>query len=254
LQALQTVAIPTIWCTPTTINTQALSNEEKRNQMNELAVEEMRKMYVQMNVEESASFVLDGPSYSRGRVADSYDGVMYPPSVYDAGIQIVANAFDWLLGDGAVVAPTPLVPPPVGTMGNPFLGLMMICFSAIGLLFFDGYFGFSYLSSLLIRKTSRTRANVRQYAGTTMPNDLYEEAFAPYHRRLKLPPIEGPSPSRGRRRRPQPIEPMEDSEILSLLENESTVSDNSGKVKRRGTRNGELDNRSASSSLPRSMG
>merc|ERR1711862_555521 len=49
----------------------------------------------------------------------------------------------------------------------------MICFAFIGLFFFDGYLGFSYLSSLVVNGV--------------MPNELYEEAFWPIHRRWKLP-------------------------------------------------------------------
>jgi hypothetical protein len=159
--------------------------------MNEMAISEMRKMYVDLDVEESADFVLDGPSYSRGRVAESYDGVLYPPNVYDVGIQIIANSLDWLLPK-ADSEEYLITPPLTGSLSNPFLGVMMACFGMIGVFFFDGYLGFSYLSSLLIRKetdglTTRPDAEPRSIVFAIMPNDLYDEAFVPYHQRLKLP-------------------------------------------------------------------
>jgi hypothetical protein len=188
---LEFASAPTIWCTPTTINTAALGNEEKRSQMNEMAISQIRKMYADLEIEESANFVLDGPSYSRDRVSESYDGVLYPNSVYDVGIQIIANSLDWLLPNSDTEdLVTPLQSP--GVLSNPFLGMMMICFSMIGLFFFDGYFGFSYLSSLFVRKDPTTRSNrvgeqQRSLVSAIMPNDLYDEAFIPYHQRLKLP-------------------------------------------------------------------
>merc|ERR1712071_201847 len=62
-----------------------------------------------------------------------------------------------------------------GKMANPSLGLMMLCFGIVGLLFFDGFLGFSYLASFFVRGV--------------MPNDLYEEAFTQLHEKNNLPPI-----------------------------------------------------------------
>lgn len=234
LAALDSLQIPTIWCTPPLINTPALGNEEKRNQMSEMAVSEMRKMYAETNVEGSASFVLDGPSYSEGRVADSYDGVSYPASVYDAGIQIMANSFDWLIPEYAPMDGTSFVPLSTGTMGNPFYGIMMLCFSLIGLFFFDGYFGFAYLSSLLMRQGSRlTPRKGADRVPLVTPSDLYEEAFALYHQRFKLPSVESTSASR--QKQVLVHEPSHDySESLSLIEHESRCSATSRQVRKRG--------------------
>ena len=86
----------------------------------------------------------------------------------------MANAFDWLL---VKKAPSEsIVPPSPGAMANPFLGLMMLCFVFMGLVFFDGFMGFSYLASLFVRGV--------------MPTDLYEEAFSCLHKRKNLPEIE----------------------------------------------------------------
>lgn len=160
---------------PTTIHTKALNAEEKRSQMSEMALEEMRSLYSAWGIDSSVSFLLDGRVFTRQRVQESYDGIHYPIDVYDAGVQILANAMDWLLPPSTNdVYPSQYHPPPEpGMFSNPSLGLMMICFAFIGLFFFDGYLGFSYLSSLVVNGI--------------MPNDLYEEAFWPIHRRWKLP-------------------------------------------------------------------
>ena len=240
---LEFASAPTIWCTPTTVNTPALGNDEKRNQMNEMAISEIRKMYVNLDVEESADFVLDGPSYSSGRVAESYDGVLYPSNVYDAGIQIIANSFDWLL-PAADSEETLFGPPSPGSLSNPFLGLMMACFSMIGLLFFDGYLGFSYLSSLFVRKASfRARGEQqRTIASAVMPNDLYDEAFVPYHQRLKLPSHKTRASSvvfasQGRQKKSDenmqpPRQALQDADILSLLDNDSLLGGGSSQQSR----------------------
>lgn len=162
---------PVAWVVPTTINTPALNTEDKRDHMREEDMEEMRGAYAAAGVLSASSFVLDGPAFTADRVAESYDGVHYPPHVYDAGAQILANAMDWLLPER--VDDELFVPPTPGKMANPFLGLMMLCFVFIGLMFFDGFMGFSYLASLFVRGV--------------MPNDLYEEAFTALHRKMKLP-------------------------------------------------------------------
>ena len=182
LHEMRTESIPTIWMTPTTVNTQALNNEEKRIQMSEEGMQEMRKIYADLGVEAASAFVLDGPSFTYGRVGESYDGIHYPHEVYDAGTQILANVLDWLLpmDDGAKSAAPEYDPLPLGSMSNPFLGMMILCFVGIGLFFFDGYVGFSYLSSAFIRVDATY---------SLMPNELYEDSFAAFHQRFRLPDL-----------------------------------------------------------------
>ena len=220
---LEFATSPTIWCTPTTVNTPALGNEEKRTQMNELAIQAVRTMYADLDVESSANFVLDGPSYSRGRVSESFDGLNYPHDIYDAGIQIVINSFDWLLPvDDEHGHDEAFDPQSPGSMANPFLGLMMICFSMIGLFFFDGYFGFSFLASLFVRKKRIKRHSHESHTTAVMPNDLYEEAFIPYHQKLKLPLPKGSSKLQAANKKPheEPCQSVFENDILSLLDNE----------------------------------
>jgi len=174
---------PVAWLIPTTINSNALNTEEKRDHMREEDVEEMRALHAESGILSSSSFVIDGPGFTMDRVSESYDGVHYPPFIYDAGAQILANAMDWLLPEKEIKSELP-IPPQPGKMANPFLGLMMLCFVFIGLMFFDGFLGFSFLASLFVKDA--------------MPNDLYEEAFSALHKKMKLPAIEyerGPSSS-----------------------------------------------------------
>lgn len=167
--------IPVVWTTPTTIYSDALQTDEKRANIREPQMEDIRGLYKSKNVNEAASFVLDGPAFSSGRASESYDGVHYPFTVYEAGAQILLNAEDWLLPDRDTSDPfTPQYP---GKMADPVLGGMMLCFIAMGLFFFDGFMGVSYLASLFVPSVT--------------PSVLWEEAFTSLHRRVGLPEISG---------------------------------------------------------------
>ena len=166
---------PVTWLIPTTINDRALNTEEKRDHMTELDMEDMRDVYADMGLLSACSFVIDGPSFTKSRKKESYDGVHYPPQVYDAGAQILANAMDWLLPERDDTAED-FVPLQPGRMANPYLGLMVLCFVFVGLMFFDGFMGVSYLASICV--------------SGIMPNDLFEEAFTNLHNKANLP-LEG---------------------------------------------------------------
>jgi len=165
--------IPVVWVIPTTINSKALTTDEKRANIKEADMEAMRALYATMGVLEGSSFVIDGPAFTASRVTESYDGVHYPLSVYDAGAQILANAMDWLLPKRDL--PDEFVPPQPGLMSNPWLGFMMLCVAFLGIALFDGFFGFSYLASFFVKGV--------------MPIELYEEAFSALHRRNSLPDL-----------------------------------------------------------------
>lgn len=174
MEALKKKGVPTVWLTPTTINTPALPSDEKQERISEDDMQLIRELYDRQGVLSAASFVIDGESFTSGRVSESYDGVHYPHHVYSAGGQILCNAADWLL-------PTPkLGPPPKikqpGEMSHPSLGLMMLCFAAAGLFLFDGFMGFSYLAAIFIPSVS--------------PKGLYFEAFSILHQNKQLPPLE----------------------------------------------------------------
>ena len=62
------------------------------------------------------------------------------------------------------------MPPRIGKMANPVLGLMMLILVAIGLVAFDGFLGFSYLASLFV--------------SDIMPKQLEEEAYSALHKQI----------------------------------------------------------------------
>ena len=173
MKLLKNMGVPVVWMTPTTINTPALNTPEKREHMTEEDMRKMRARYDEIGVRKAASFVVEGPSFSKERVGESFDGVHYPPDVYSAGAQILANAFDWLLPE--VEVSDKFTAPEPGKMARPFLGLMMLCLCFIGLFFFDGFFGFSYLACLFVKGI--------------LPSDLYFEAFSALHEKSELPPL-----------------------------------------------------------------
>ena len=99
---------------------------EKQQLINEDEMKIIRDLYKTNGVLSAASFVIDGESFTSGRVSESYDGVHYPHHVYSAGGQILCNAVDWLL-------PTPKVGPPPkikqpGEMAHPTLAFFALFF------------------------------------------------------------------------------------------------------------------------------
>jgi hypothetical protein len=164
LQSMRKIGVKIVWFVPPVINTMALNSDEKRSQISEGNIEEMRRMHAELGVPKSASFVLDGPNFTQDRVSDSFDGVHYPNDVYDAGIQIVMNALD-LLWDSTNNVELRSYPPAVSSLKNPYLGLMMLCFVLIGLFYFDGYFGVAYLAQFFVKNVSLA------------PSELYKDAF-----------------------------------------------------------------------------
>jgi len=177
IKALTRKGISVVWVTPTTINDRALNTEDKRDHMKESNVQEVRDLYADLGIESSSSFVLSGPSYTRDRVLESYDGVHYPRQVYDAGAQILTNAMDWLLPKQTKKISEP---PRPGSMAHPGLGLMMVALSAIALFSFDSYFGLSFLAKLVLGQDIKIASS-----------ELYEEAFTLLHEKMNLPPVIG---------------------------------------------------------------
>jgi hypothetical protein len=178
IQVLRELNVPVVWFVPTTVNSAALATEEKRQNINESAMEEIRALYQSQGILSSASFVVDGPAFTASRVSESFDGVHYPNQVYSAGAQIISNALDWLLPEPLTGDPKP--PPTPGAMGHPKLGLMIFCFVFFGLVGFDGFMGFSYLAAIFVPSVS--------------PIALYQEAFSSLHRNKNLPAIEMQTP------------------------------------------------------------
>jgi N-acetylneuraminate 9-O-acetyltransferase len=171
--ALLKVKFPVVWVVPTTMNSWALLSDEKRRNIREDQMESLRNVYQATGLYSNVSFVLDGKAFTAERASESYDGVHYPLSVYDAGSQILANAFDWLLEKQTTsdkfVAPSP------GSMDNPYLGLLMLLFILIGIVGFDGFMGASYFAALFVPSVA--------------PRRLYYESFSSLHTRVGLPPI-----------------------------------------------------------------
>ena len=174
MNSFSSKGIPVVWTIPTIINDKGLQDDSKRQHMKDDQLDEFRKMQDIMGVHKAATFVLDGRSFSKDRVGESYDGVHYPPAVYDGGIQILANALDWILPPLRVQIPRP-PPNEPGKMADPWLGAGILFISFIGLFLFDGFMGFSLLAGFFAKN-----------CWTCM---LYEEAFAPLHAKMKLPPI-----------------------------------------------------------------
>jgi hypothetical protein len=72
---LREQGVPVVWFVPPAINTPALNSDEKRVQMSEQSLEHTREMYRELRVLSSATFVLEGPSFTKDRVTDSFDGI-----------------------------------------------------------------------------------------------------------------------------------------------------------------------------------
>jgi len=204
MRAADTAGVPIVWQVPTTINDSALNSDEKREKMTESKIQEIRQKYITEGVNEAASFVIDGTSFTAEQVAESHDGVHYPAYVYDAGVQILLNSFDWLVPAKHVIPKTPDEP---GKNANVTLGALMLFLSFLGLFLFDGYFGASVLVSKI-------------FLGET-PAELYAEAMAPVHEKHGLPPLTG-APSSATAETED--EKIEDMEMLLKSSHESNAS------------------------------
>ena len=165
--------MPIAWVVPTTINSWALTSEAKKENIREDQIETFRELYRESGIHDAVTFVLDGPSFTSQRVAESYDGVHYPLDIYDAGAQILANAMDWLLLE--INQDDPFVPPKTGSMDNPMLGILMLIFLFVGIFAFDGYLGVSYIATVLLPKVA--------------PYRLYNITFRALHVRAGLPAV-----------------------------------------------------------------
>jgi hypothetical protein len=148
-------------------------SDQKKDNIREDQMAEFRELYRRIGINTAVSFVLDGTIFTVDRVEESYDGVHYPLYVYDAGAQILANAMDWLLLERN--DELPFHAPSLGSLGNPFLGLVMMFFVVVGLFAFDGFLGLSYMVSWFIPKVA--------------PFRLHQETFPALHSRAGLPAI-----------------------------------------------------------------
>jgi len=207
LQFLKENSAPVVWVKPTAVNTKALPNQEKRTQMSEIKIQEIRQMHDDLGINAAAAFVLDGLSLTKDQTERSFDGIHYPPQIYDVGAQILMNSLDWLVPTTERLYPINEFKPNPGSMANPALGLMVLCCLIIGLLFFDGYLGFSYLASALMQpRTSPaskrftefyTSSKQEQSKYSFAPQDVYDDICQAYkkesnERRDKIPKTEQP--------------------------------------------------------------
>lgn len=165
--------IPLVWVVPTSINSWALTSDQKKANIREDQMAEFRELYRRKGINDAVTFVLDGTEFTADRVEESYDGVHYPLYVYDVGAQILANALDWLLPERNV--DVSFISQPVGNMGSPLLGLVMLIFVFVGICSFDSFMGLSYIAACFLPKL--------------VPYRMYEEAYSAFHLRINLPRI-----------------------------------------------------------------
>jgi hypothetical protein len=165
---LREAGVAITWIVPTTINTWGLLTEQKREHLREDQMVSLRDLYKIHGIHDAANFVLDGTSFTRDRVLDSYDGVHYPLEVYDAGSQILINSFDWLLphDDDHDLRH---IPPSPGSMANPLYGITITVFLLLSLYCMDAFAGISVIASIVA------------FVPEVSPINLYNEAFTALH-------------------------------------------------------------------------
>ena len=181
MRRIREAGVAITWVVPTTINTWGLTTEEKRQWLREEDMVILRGMYKDHGIHEAANFVLDGASFSKDRVSDSYDGVHYPLEVYDAGAQILLNSFDWLLPlpNSGELRQTNSAPRP-GSMAHAGYGLMILILIGIATLSSDPFVGLSWLACWLTGTL-----------GLLSPMVISPEAMTGWHQRKNLPIQQG---------------------------------------------------------------
>ena len=128
----------------------------------------------------------------------------YPDDVYDALMQVEAQALDWALPATAASSGS-FKPPEPGSMANPFLGLFMVIATAVGIFFMDAYLGFSFLPSLFLKDAPD-------------PRSLWDEAFAELHKKIGVESEECTKGGGGRVRGKYEAEEEEEREGLLEIE------------------------------------
>jgi len=131
-----------MWSVPTTIVDHRLLTKEKREQMTEKQVQVYRAAVENLNLASALTGKIDGQKLTAGRASDCFDGVHYSDDIYD----LIAQVFMNLVTDFNQNAPPPLKPPviaqkPVGLMANPSMGMGMLAFIFICIVFMDSYAG-----------------------------------------------------------------------------------------------------------------
>jgi hypothetical protein len=183
LNSFRAQSIPTVFLTPTSINTPALSTAEKRAQMSEEREEEIRNIYRESGVYNSAGLIINGTAFTRTISHQSYDGLHYPSHVYDVGAQILFNALDWLWYDEIIIDES--LSPRLGAMANPILGAMVLCLILIGLVFFDSIFGFFYLVSICINPIFNSRQGDFRFKYSLKLNNIFDDIYSSEARNRK---------------------------------------------------------------------
>ena len=175
IRRLREASVSVTWVIPTTINTWGLMTEQKRENLREEQMVSLRALYKDHGIHDASNFVIDGASFTKDRVSDSYDGVHYPLEVYDAGSQIILNAFDWLLPADENLSKQSNSPK-LETMAHPFYGIVVVALLLLSLLSLDAFCGLSTFACTVAFTTG------------IVPSAICNEAYNELHQRKNLPP------------------------------------------------------------------
>ena len=142
-----------VWLQPTTVHTQRLVTEEKRQFMSEEAIQMHRAAFLASPAAAAYDTVLDTSHASEGKSSAPVDGLHYTDDVYEVIAHMVSNGYTAhfpALNAGPAAAPKkPYVPKVTGSMSFPSLGALVLALAAVMLFTMDSFLGIGYLSLLL---------------------------------------------------------------------------------------------------------
>lgn len=147
----------TVWMQPTTIIDARLNTPEKQKYMTENIVEEYRSAYRSSHLSKHVSFSID-PSYvTAAQESTAVDGVHYSIKVSQVLSQMIANGY-LLQYPSALPAKKKdttawKTSDPDRTMGHPLLGLLVLIFSCVMVVFFDSFLGMGVLGLALFGRS-----------------------------------------------------------------------------------------------------
>ncbi|CAM9735418.1 unnamed protein product, partial [Phaeothamnion confervicola] len=129
-----------VWVKITSVSEGRLMTPDKQLYLTEAAVRAYQSAADATSLEDSVHSLLDGHALTAQRASDSYDGVHYPDFVYDALQQLLGNVLEHYGWSGGAADHK------VGSMGDPWLGAMVLAIAAVMLFVRDAYDGLPALA------------------------------------------------------------------------------------------------------------
>jgi hypothetical protein len=144
-----------VWMQSTTVATDRLTTDDKRNYMHEEAVQAHRAAFLASPAAKQFDTVIDGTRATANKLFKPVDGIHYTDDVYEVIAHMVSNGYTAHFPGivSATAAKKPYKPKPTGSMSFPGLGAFALGLAVIMLFTMDSFLGIGYVSLLLFGRS-----------------------------------------------------------------------------------------------------